>query len=376
MFRRIRPVAVKELRQLVRDKRTLAVLLAFPAFLMILFGYAFNFDVKHIRLAVLDQDRTSESRQFIQSFLNSEYFTLYQELNSAEEIDELLNKGRVLVAIVIPADFTSGITMGKNVRVQVIVDGSNSNTASTAVGYVTGVVQNYSSRLLTDVLMRYGRSHGAVPIDYRPRVWYNPELRSTLFLIPGIIVITLLLMSVVSTSLSVVREKERGTMEQIIVSPIRPLDVILGKTIPYAIFSLLGSVIVLLVSALLFNVWVKGNWLLLYLATFFFLMGGLGLGLLISTLTSTQQGAYSFSGLLTMMPSVILSGWIFPIRNMPIPIQVVTYLIPARYFLPILRGIIVKGVGLSAYWEQMLFLVAFATIIIFLSTMRLRRQMS
>jgi ABC-2 type transport system permease protein len=376
MFRRIRPVAVKELRQLVRDKRTLAVLLAFPAFLMILFGYAFNFDVKHIRLAVLDQNRSPESRQFIQSFLNSEYFDLYQELNSSSEIDELLNKGRVLVALVIPADFSSGIAMGKDVRVQVNVDGSNSNTASTAVGYVSGVIQNYSSRLLADVLMRTGRTHGSVPIDYRPRVWYNPELRSTPFLIPGLIVMTLLLMSVISTSLSIVREKERGTMEQIIVSPIRPLDVILGKTIPYAAISLLGSVVVLLVSAVLFGVWVKGSWLLLYLATFFFLMGGLGLGLLISTLTSTQQGAYSFSGLLTMLPSVILSGWIFPIRNMPIPIQVVTYLIPARYFLPILRGIIVKGVGLSAYWEQMIFLVVFAIIIIFLSTMRLRRQMS
>ena len=376
MFRRIRPVAVKELRQLVRDKRTLAVLLAFPAFLMILFGYALNFDVKHIRLAVLDQDRSLESRQFIQSFLQSEYFDLYQELNSASEIDELLNKGRAMVALVIPADFSSGIAQGKDVHVQVNIDGSNSNTASTAVGYVSGVIQNYSSRLLTDVLMRSGRTHGSVPIDYRPRVWYNPELRSTPFLIPGLIVMTLLLMSVVSTSLSVVREKERGTMEQIIVSPIRPLDVILGKTIPYAFISLLGSVVVLLVSAVLFGVWVKGSWLLLYFATFFFLMGGLGLGLLISTLTSTQQGAYSFSALLTMLPSVILSGWIFPIRNMPIPIQVVTYVIPARYFLPILRGIIVKGVGLSAYWEQMIFLVVFALIIIFLSTMRLRRQMS
>ena len=244
------------------------------------------------------------------------------------------------------------------------------------MGYVNAFCGDYSNKILGVALARMGVTELPLAIDYRTRVWYNPELRSAKFLIPGLIAIILLIMTVVSTSLSVIREKERGTMEQIVVSPVQPVDVILGKTIPYVFSSLIGAIIVLVVGAVLFGVVVRGSWLLLFVATLLFLVGGLGLGLLISTLTDNQRGAYMLSALVTLLPSVILSGFIFPIRNMPVAIQAASYLVPARYFLPILRSVIIKGAGLSACWQEVLFLIGFALLMIALSTTRLERRMS
>jgi ABC-2 type transport system permease protein len=375
MLRRVTPIAIKEFRQIVRDRRSLALLLFFPAFLMVLFGFALNFDVKHIALAVLDQDQTPESREFVHSFLHSEYFDLRRQLDDPRKIDELLDEGRVQAVLVVPSDFSLRLARGQEAQVQINLDGSNSNAAATVLGYANAIAQDYSSRILTDALLRTGRSNAALPIDYRPRVWYNPELKSARFLVPGLIAIILMIMTVVSTSLSIVREKERGTMEQMIVSPVQPIELILGKTVPYVFSSLVGAAVVLLVGWVLFGVAVKGSWLLLFVATLLFLIGGLGLGLLLSTLTDSQQGAYMLSALVTMLPTVILSGFVFPIRNMPVLIQAVSYLVPARCFLPILRGIILKGVGLSAFWGQILFLAGFALVMMLLSTIRLQRQM-
>ena len=369
-------MAAKELRQIVRDWRTLAVLLFFPAFMMILFGYALNFDVKHVPLAVLDNDRTPRSRDFVQNFGHSEYFDLRGYLERESDIDEALDAGRVQCVLVIPPGFTQQLTRGATAEVQVNVDGSNSNSAAAVLGYVNAICLDYAGRVRATALLRAGLSGIAMPIDYRPRVWYNPELKSARFLIPGIMVQILLIMTVISTSLSVVREKERGTMEQLVVSPLGPAEVILGKTVPYLGIAFIGVGIVLFVGWALFGVAVKGSWFLLFGATLVFLVGGLGMGLLISTLTGTQRSAFQLSALLTMLPSILLSGFIFPLRNMPIPIQVVSYLIPARYFLPVLRGIILKGTGLSAFWPDLVFLVGFAILTLVLSTGRLRRQMS
>jgi len=375
-LRRVRPVAMKEVRQILRDRRTLIVMLGFPVFMMLLFGYALNFDVKHIPMSVLDNDQTGRSRDFAESFLHSGYFEFSRHLSSEREVDEALDAGLAQVVLVIPAGFADSLARGSNVAVQVAVDGSNSNTASTVIGYAGAIMQAYSEELRTAALARIGRTNVALPIDYRPRVWYNPELKSASFLIPGIIVQILLLMTVISTSLSIVREKERGTMEQLVVSPLNPLQVIVGKSVPYVVLSFIGASVVVLCGWILFGVPVKGSWLWLFLATSAFLVGGLGMGLLISTISGTQRAAYQFSGLLTMLPSFLLSGWIFPLRNMPIPVQVVSYIIPARYFLPILRAVIVKGVGIEAFWPQMVFLVAFALVVVSLSTVRLRRQMA
>jgi ABC-2 type transport system permease protein len=375
-LQRIKPIAVKEFRQVVRDTRTLSVLLFFPAFMMILFGYALSFDVKHVPLAVLDNDRSAQSRDYIQNFLHSDKFDLRFYLAGSNEVDAVLDDGRAQVVLVIPPDFADHLSRGEPAEVQINLDGSNSNSAATALGYVSAVTQDYSEQIRTRTLKRVGITNVPLPIDYRPRIWYNPELRSARFLVPGIIVQILLIMTVISTSLSVVREKERGTMEQIIVSPLHPIEVIVGKCIPYVLLSMVGAVMVLVMGWLLFGVAVKGSILMLSFAMLVFLVGGLGMGLLISTLTGTQRAAYQMSALMTMLPSILLSGFIFPLRNMPIPIQVVSYIIPARYFLPVLRGIIVKGTGLVTYWREMLFLVVFAVAVISLSTARLRRQMS
>jgi ABC-2 type transport system permease protein len=375
-LRRVRPVAVKEVRQILRDRRTLVVMLGFPIVMMLLFGYALNFDVKHIPLAVLDNDQSGKSRDFAEGFLHSGYFDFSRHLSSEREVDEALDRGLAQVVLVVPAGFADSLARGVDVAVQVAVDGSNSNTASTVIGYAGAIMQAYSEQLRSDALMRIGRTNVAMPVDYRPHVWYNPELKSASFLIPGIIVQILLLMTVISTSLSIVREKERGTMEQLVVSPLRPLQVIVGKSMPYVALSFIGATVVVTSGWLLFGVPVKGSWLWLFLATTAFLAGGLGMGLLISTIAGTQRMAYQFSGLLTMLPSFLLSGWIFPLRNMPIPVQVVSYVIPARYFLPILRAVIVKGVGIETFWPQMVFLVVFAVAVIGLSTARLRRQMA
>jgi len=374
MLSRIKPIIIKEFRQVVRDKRSLGVLLLIPAFMLIMFGYALNFDVKHTSLAIYDEDKSQMSRDFVENFLHSEYFDLKYYLNSAREIDELMGEESVRVAVVVPQDFSERLLAGREAIVQVIVDGANSNAAVTAIGYVNAIVQNYSTKTLTNALMRIGQSGLSMPIDYRPRVWYNPELRSAKFLVPGLIVFILMITTVISTSLSVVREKERGTMEQIIVSPIKPVELILGKTIPYIFISLIATVVILLVSYFLFDVVIKGSYLLLFIVTLIFLTGGLGLGLLISSIAETQQLAFMLAVIVTALPTFILSGFVFPIRNMPVVIQAITYLIPARYFLVVLRSIILKGVGLSAFWDQVLFLIAFAALAITASSVRMRKR--
>lgn len=373
MFSRIRPIVIKEFRQISRDKRTLGVLLLVPAFMLVMFGYALNFDVKHVSLAIYDGEGSRASRAFAESLLHSEYFDLKYRLKDVREIDDLMGEEKVRVALVIPQDFSKRLLAGREAIVQVIVDGANANAAATAVGYVNAMVQDYSTKLSVRARMRAGHSDVPVPIDYRPRVWYNPELKSAKFLVPGLIGFILMITAVISTALSVVREKEQGTIEQIIVSPIRPVELILGKTIPYILLSLVATAIILLVSFYLFDVVVRGSVLLLFGVTLLFLAGALGLGLLISTVADSQQVAFQMATLVTMLPTFLLSGFVFPIRNMPLPVQVITYIVPARYFLSALRSIILKGVGLSAFWDQMLFLLAFAVLTLGISSARLRR---
>jgi len=368
MFSRIKSIIKKEFRQIARDKRTLGILLFIPAFMLVMFGYALNFDVKHISLAIYDNDQSRMSREFVQNLLHSEYFDLKYYLKRTGDIDKLMGEEKVRVAIVIPKDFSKKLYTDRETTIQVILDGANSTAAATTVGYLNAIIQNFVAR-----------GHSPVPtfippIDYRPRVWYNPELRSAKFLVPGLIGFILMVTAVISTSLSVVREKERGTMEQIFVSPIKSIELILGKTIPYIFISFLATVLILFFGYFLFDVVIKGSYLLLFIVTLVFLTGCLGLGLLISTIVETQQVAFMLAVLITMLPTFILSGFVFPIRNMPPPIQAVTYLFQARYFLVSLRCIILKGVGLSAFWDQVLFLTIFATITIGLSAVRMRKK--
>ncbi len=372
---RIRPIVIKEFRQIVRDRRTLGVLLLVPAFMLVMFGYALNFDVRHLYLAVCDQDRSRTSRTFVEGFLHSEYFDLKAVLSDAREIDALMGKEKIRVALIIPPDFSERLLSGREVGVQVIVDGVNASTATTAVGYVNAVIQDYSAKVLVSAWRRAGGSDLMTPVDYRPRIWYNPELRSAKFLVPGLIGFILMITTVISTALSVVREKEQGTMEQIVVSPIRPVELILGKTLPYALISLVATALILLASYALFGVVVRGSLLLLFLVTLIFLCGGLGLGLMISTVADSQQVAFQMAVLATVLPTFLLSGFVFPIRNMPVPVQIITHVVPSRYFLVALRGIILKGVGLSAFYDQVLFLLGYAALTLGLSAVRMRKAL-
>ena len=369
----ILPIVRKEFRQIKRDKRILSVLLFIPALLLLMFGYALNFDVKHTSMAVYDEDRSSVSREFIEQFFISEYFTKVYTLDNKAEINNLLDGEHVRVVLVIPSTFTKDIQRGRAVSVQVIVDGTNSNAAATVLGYVNAIIQQYSVKIMTESFIRMGRQKITLPIDYQPRVWYNPELVSAKFLVPGLIAFILMVTAVVSTALAIVRERELGTMEQLMVSPIKPIELILGKTIPYTIISLFATSAVLFLGYILFGVSIKGSIFLLAFVTFTFFIGSLGMGLLISTLVETQQLAFMIAAIVSMLPTFILSGFVFPIRNMPIIIQAITYILPARYFLVALRAIILKGAGLSAFWDQALILMAYAVIMIGISSMRMRK---
>ena len=372
-IKRIRPIVIKEFRQIRRDKRSLGVLLVFPALLVLLIGYALNFDVKHISVAVFDQDKTPTSREFVRSFSNSEYFDFNYSVENYSEISKLLDEEKAMIAVVIPPDFSSNLLGGKNTTLQILVDGSNSNTATTAIGYINAVVQTYSQNIAMATLARYGKEP-YVPVNVQPRVWYNPELLSAKFLVPGLIGFILMLSAVVSTSLSVVREKERGTMDQMMVSRLQTVEIILGKTISYLIIALLASVLVLLIGYVFFDISIRGSFFWLYVAIFIFLLAALGQGLLISTVAQTQQVAFIISVFTTLLPSLILSGFIFPIRSMPVALQVISNLSPPKFFLVALRDIILKGVGPAAFWDQLVYMSIFAAVTLGISSVRLLKK--
>jgi ABC-2 type transport system permease protein len=369
----IRPVIRKEFRQIRRDPRSLIFLLCIPAFLLLVYGYALNFDVKHVPLAVCDQDGTQASRDFSGKFAATEYFDLRYRLSDPREVDALLGREAVGIALMIPRGFGADLAAGREAKIQVLVDGAYAMTAAAAAGYVGAIAQSQAMRYTLEVLERRGLKRLELPLAVETRVWYNPELRSARFLVPGLMAFILMVIVVISTAFSVVRERERGTMEQILVSPVRPADLVLGKTVPYVLISLVSAHVVLLLGFLLFGVPIRGSYLLLLLTMTLFLTGGLGQGVLISTVAKTQQVAFMISILTTFLPTFILSGFVFPIRNMPLVIQAVTYLIPARYFLATMRAVMLKGTGLGAFWKEVLFLAVFAAVTIAVSTMRLKR---
>ncbi len=373
IVKRIRPIIIKEFRQIWRDPRSLIVLLVFPGLLVLFIGYALNFDVRHIPFAVFDQDKTAQSREFIRGFSNTEYFDFRYSVESYSEIDVLLDEGKANIAIVIPTDFSKNLISNQDATVQVLVDGANSNTATTAISYVNAIVQTYSSKLASRVLARSGREV-YLPIDLRPKVWYNPELLTAKFLVPGLIGFLLMLSAVISTSLSVVREKERGTMEQLMVSPLHTIEVTLGKTFAYLIIALFASALVLAVGFVFFDISVRGSIVLLYTGILIFLLGALGQGLLISTVAQTQQVAFMISVFSSLLPAFLLSGFVFPIQSMPVVLQVISNIVPVKFFLVVVRSVILKGAGFLAIWDQLLYMALFAVVTITISSFRLLRK--
>ena len=360
-MRKVLAVGIKELRQIGRDKRTLMILLFVPAFFLLLYGYALNFDIRNVSLAVEDQDRTTRSRELVSAFVDSGYFRLVAYVTSTEEIDRLVDRGQVRAILTIPAGFEENLTMRRPAPVQVIIDGDNANTASTVLGYVRALVASFGAVAIP-------------PVTVEPRIWYNPQLRSTLFLVPGLIAFIAMITAVVSTALAVVREKERGTMEQVRMSPISPLPFIIGKTLPYLAVSFVSALIVIFSAMLLFELPMRGSWALLCSAIGLFLVGALAQGLFISTLADTQQVAFQVALLSSLLPTMILSGFIFPISSMPRALQLVTNVVPARYFLVALRGIVLKGASITHLVGPLVALATYAAVMLSLASLRLARE--
>ena len=369
-MRKVLAVGRKEFRQIARDRRSLMVLLFVPAFFLLLYGYALSFDVQNIPLAVLDHDRSQASRELVNAFVKSGYFELIADVSSSREYEELIDVGDVRVALVIPAGLQRDVLIGRRVPVQVIINGDNSNTAMTVMGYALGILQTASAQYQLQGATRTV----SAPINVESRVWYNPQLRSALFLIPGLIAYIGMISAVVSTSLSVVREKERGTMEQVRMAPLGASAYIIGKTLPYFVISLVTSVFIVLASMPLFGLPMQGSWLLLLLALSLYLAGALGLGLMVSTVAESQQVAFQLAVLVSFLPTMILSGFVFPIASMPAAIQAITFLVPARYFIVALRAILLKGAEVSTFWVELVALAVYAALMLTLASARLRRQ--
>jgi ABC-2 type transport system permease protein len=359
-------MARKELRQIVRDRRTLMILLFVPVMFLLLYGYALNWDIRHIGLAVDDRDMTPRSRSLISAFVNSGYFDLVASADAAV-ISRLMDRGQVRAALVIPYGFGRRQAAAEPSAVQVLLNGDNANTAATAMGYALTIIRSESSR---------GGANQAPRLSVEPRVWYNPQLRSTLFLVPGLIAYIAMITAVVSTALSIVREKERGTMEQLRMAPIDAATFVVGKAVPYFFVSLVSAMAIIFAAMALFDLPMRGSWLVLVLALSLFLAGALGLGLFISSIADTQQVAFQVAMFASFLPTLMLSGFIFPIASMPAALRAVAYVVPAKYFLTALRAIVLKGAGIGAFWTDLVALVVFAAAMLGLASMRLRRQWS
>lgn len=363
---RVWAVAVKELRQIRRDRRTLAILVVIPTFFLFLYGYALNFDIRNVRLAVDDRDHSSESREVIAAFARSAYFDIVATPLGAEEGDALIDRGVARVLLVVPPGFGRTVRERETAELQVILDGDNATSATTVLGYTTAVLRQVSA------IWAFQPQVSVVTVE--PRIWYNPELRSTVFLVPGLIAFISMITAVVSTALSIVREKERNTIEQIRMAPVSTLAFVVGKTLPYLVLSQVGATAIILAAMVFFDLPMNGNWIELMIVLAVFLVGALGTGLFVSTLADSQEMAFQVAALAAMLPTLILSGFIFPIASMPIALQIVSAVVPARHFLVALRGIVLKGLGLADVWPSVVALVMFGVVILLLSAVRLARR--
>ncbi|MGQ9471617.1 MAG: ABC transporter permease [Candidatus Aminicenantales bacterium] len=375
-LKRLRPIIRKEFIQIRRDPISLTLLLILPAFILVMFGYALNFDVKHLSLAVVDLDRSQASRELIRQITSSEYFDLRYQLESISGVDPLFDREKIKLAVVIPPNFARDLAAAHSPAVQVLADGTNSTTALTGLGYLSNIFLQYSLQLNLEILQKNGLQQVAFPVDSRLRVWYNPELKSSRFLVPGLMAFVLMIIIVLATALSIVREKEKGSMEQLLLSPLRPAEMTIGKIIPYLLMSLLGAHLVLLAGRVLFGIDIKGSYLLLLVILVMFLFCGLSQGILISTVATSQQVAFLLAGLSTLLPTFVLSGFVFPIRNMPPVIQAITYIIPARYFLVGLRAIVLKGARLAAFYREIIFLSGYGLLLTVVSLVRLKKRLA
>jgi ABC-2 type transport system permease protein len=373
---RFAAIARKETLHILRDPRSLGMAIAMPMLLLLLFGYALTLDVDRVPLVVWDQSGTDASREFISRFSGSRYFALQGSVWNYRELERAIDSRQALLALVVPRDFAQHLAAGRAAAVQLIADGSDSNTATIAMNYAEAVARAYSQ---TVTLAQERRLPGRVPpppLELRPRVWFNTDLQSRNYIIPGLIAVIMMVIAALLTSLTVAREWERGTMEQLISTPVKAPELILGKLLPYFAIGMLDVLLAVLMGEFLFHVPLRGSVVLLFCMAAVFLTGALSLGILISVIARGQLLASQLSMVLTFVPAFLLSGFAYAISNMPRPIQVVTYMIPARYFVALLKGIYLKGVGLETMAGPAALLVVFAVGAVTLAIARFKKQLT
>ncbi len=375
MILRLKMMLVKEFLQMLRDPRMRAVIFGMPVIQLVVMSFALTTDVTRIRTAVLDMDKTPSSRQLISDFTGGRYFEIQEILQAQNEIAPLLDQGRVRAVIHIPSGFEQTIHSGSTARVQVLTDGTDSNSTAIVQGYAAGIVQAYSNGKLEQQMEQQGSSPILSRVETVERAWFNENQESRYYFVPSLIAVMLFIFSLLLTSIGIVKEKEIGTIEQVMVTPIRKIEFILGKTIPYMITGYISMTIMLVVAYLVFGIVVKGNLLLFYALSGLYLLGNMGIALIISASASTQQQAM-LTSFLILMPCVMLSGFMFPIKNMPDPVQVATWLNPMRWYLEILRGIVMKDVGLAVLWPAIAAQASLAALFISLAWARFSKTLS
>ncbi len=363
---RLLAVARKEVIQLRRDRRSMIFAFVLPLVLLVIFGYAISWDVKNIAAAVLDDDNSSSSRELVDALRSSGYFTIVAYVRSSEEYERLIDRGAVLIAFTIPPDFAEKLRGGEVATVQAIADGSDANTATIALGYTQAVIFNYSTRVLLENRVR-------VPVVAQSRVWYNEELSSRNMIVPGLVAVIMSIISAILTSLTIAREWERGTMEQLASTPVSRFEIVTGKLLPYIGIGLIDIGLITIAGVLLFRIPFRGSVPLLFALSSLFLVGALGVGIFVSAVAKSQLVATQASMVVTYLPSFLLSGFMFSIEAMPAPLRAITYLVPARYFLVVTRGIFLKGIGVEVLRLQAWLMIAFAVTGLGLAMWRFRK---
>ena len=374
MKTRLIAIIRKEFIQLFRDKRLLALILIIPLVQMTLLGYAFNNELSDLPMAVFDQSHSAEGRSLIEAYVSSGYFKYSYSVNSDAELRELIEKGKVSLVLIIPPDYAVRLLQGK-AQVSLILDGSDASKTTTALSAAQLITQEHATKLLIERMERNGMGKRLqLPVELRTTVWYNPDMVSAYFMIPGVIGMILYAITAILTATAVVRERERGTIEQLIVTPIRPWELIVGKVTPYVFMSLFATFEVIAMGHWWFGVPVRGSLLLIALLSTLFLLSGLGIGLFASTVANTQQEAM-LTVFMTLLPAIFLAGFLFPLDNMPKWLQAISYLIPLRYFLKIIRVLLLKGVGLSSIWGDVIAMVIFGVVIMGAAARRFRKRL-
>ena len=372
MIGRTLTIAQKELWHIVRNRRTLVVMFLIPVIQLFLLGYAATTDIDHLRTAVLDADRTARSRALIEAYRASDYFEIVAFVENEEELGRMIDRGEVRAGLVIPAGYGADIVAGRRTSVAFIVDGTDPTVANTILSAAQQVGQAHGLEI---VERRLGISaEEMTALEVRPRVWYNPAMKSANFMIPGLIAMILFTLTTMLTALAIVRERETGTIEQLMVTPIRPIELVVGKLLPYVVVALFNVVEVLVIGVFWFGVPIHGSVFLLFITSAVFLMTSLGIGILISTVANSQQEAMLMVWLM-MLPSIFLAGFFFPLEAMPVALRAVSYLVPLRYMLIIIRGIILKGVGIDILADQVVALFIFGVILMGIAAVRFRKRL-